>query len=99
QTYVVSYYTPSGHYASTENYFTSPVLSPPFSTVVDDTGGSGVYHYGPGGGFPDQTWPASNYWVEPGFTTATGLGPRPPTLPLPRPPPPSAPPAPLTPSA
>jgi len=70
QTYVVSYYTPYGHYASTENYFDSPVTAPPFTTVVDAAGGSGVYTYSEGGGFPDQTWHASNYWVEPVFTTS-----------------------------
>lgn len=69
-TYVLSYYTPSGHYASTEDYFTDPVVDPPFSTVVDDAGGSGVYTYGLGGGFPDQTWHASNYWVSPVFATS-----------------------------
>ena len=28
---------------------------------------AGVYRYG--GGFPDQTWQASNYWISPTFTT------------------------------
>jgi hypothetical protein len=70
RTYVVSYYAPGGHYASTEHYFDSPVVAAPFSTVVDEAGGSGVYTYGEAGGFPDQTWHASNYWVEPVFTTS-----------------------------
>jgi Domain of unknown function (DUF4082)/Bacterial Ig domain len=70
ETYVISYYTPSGHYASSEDYFAASVVNPPFATIVDENGGSGVYHYGTGGGFPDQTWHASNYWVEPIFTTA-----------------------------
>jgi hypothetical protein len=68
-TYVVSYYTPAGDYASTEDYFTAEYPLPPFATVVDAAGGSGVYRYGVGGGFPDQTWHASNYWVGPVFTT------------------------------
>jgi hypothetical protein len=68
-TYVVSYYTPTGDYASTEDYFTAEYPIPPFTTVVDAAGGSGVYRYGDDGGFPDQTWHASNYWVAPMFTT------------------------------
>jgi hypothetical protein len=85
--YVVSYYTPTGHYASSEFYFgyytdsefhlntigeslisTWP-LHTPYSAIP------GVYHYGAGGGFPDQTWHASNYWVEPVFTYSCSLVP------------------------
>jgi hypothetical protein len=69
-TYVASYYTPSGHYASTEDFFSGVMVLPPFSTVFDENGGAGVYRYGTGGGFPDQTWHASNYWVGPIFSTS-----------------------------
>jgi hypothetical protein len=74
--YTVSYYTPTGHYASSENYFSStswywfnaqPLVPFSFQSEGDGYWG-GVYHYG--GGFPEQTWHASNYWVEPVFVTS-----------------------------
>jgi Domain of unknown function (DUF4082)/Bacterial Ig domain len=74
-TYIASYYTPTGHYASTENYFSgTDFYSLPLRTVRqpfrpgEPDAGAGVYHYGDGGGFPDQTWHDSNYWVSPVFT-------------------------------
>ncbi|MGZ4977041.1 MAG: DUF4082 domain-containing protein [Methylobacter sp.] len=33
------------------------------------SGGNGVYVYGTGSAFPNQTWNASNYWVDVVFTT------------------------------
>ncbi|PWK80775.1 molybdenum-dependent oxidoreductase-like protein [Lentzea atacamensis] len=59
--YVVSYYTPSGGYVSTENYFTGNLVQTPFRTPVN----AGVYRYG--GGFPTDTWNSSNYWLMPIF--------------------------------
>nr|AGS49370.1 hypothetical protein [uncultured bacterium esnapd4]QEO74956.1 hypothetical protein [uncultured bacterium] len=59
--YVVSYYTPSGGYLSTENYFVGGLAHGPFHLPVN----AGVYRYG--GGFPSDTWNAGNYWVEPVF--------------------------------
>jgi hypothetical protein len=57
QTYVASYHTASGNYSATSGYFTQPhdngVLS----------GSTGVFAYG-AGGFPTQSWNASNYWVD-----------------------------------
>lgn len=62
QDYVASYFTPSGFYASAENYFDgTPIATGPFLL----TGEAGVYSYG--GGFPDQSWHGSNYAVEPVF--------------------------------
>ncbi|SDG21946.1 protein of unknown function [Lentzea fradiae] len=60
--YVVSYYTPSGGYRATENYFTGNVVQTPFTLPPN----AGVYRYG--GGFPSDTWFGSNYWVQPVFT-------------------------------
>lgn len=59
--YIVSYYTPSGGYASTENYFVGGLAQTPFYLPLN----AGVYRYG--GGFPTDTWHASNYWVQPIF--------------------------------
>jgi hypothetical protein len=61
--YVVSYYTPSGGYAQTEEYFTGAVITTPFTALP----AAGVYHYGIGGGFPTDTWHNANYWVVPLF--------------------------------
>jgi len=75
--YVASYYTPTGNYFSTENYFSGrDFYSPPLRTArLYVPGGqpditAGVYHYGADGGFPDQTWHDSNYWVSPVFTAS-----------------------------
>ncbi|MFI6097774.1 DUF4082 domain-containing protein [Lentzea sp. NPDC051213] len=59
--YVVSYLTPSGGYAATENYFVGGLAQAPFYAPLN----AGVYRYG--GGFPTDTWNASNYWVQPIF--------------------------------
>jgi len=72
QTYVASYYTPSGHYASTDAFFTDtdPALdAAPFRIFALPDGPAGVYHYGVGGGFPTDTWNQGSYWVEPIFDT------------------------------
>jgi hypothetical protein len=74
-TYIASYFTPTGNYFSTENYFSGRSLySWPLWTVPTPApapapyAGAGVYRYGADGGFPDQTWHDSNYWVSPIFT-------------------------------
>ena len=65
-TYVASYYAPSGHYSADASYFTgNAVTSSPLTALADGTdGGNGVYRYGSGGGFPNSTYQASNYWVD-----------------------------------
>jgi hypothetical protein len=70
-TYVVSYYAPNGHYADDTGYFaTSGVDSTPLRALADgEDGFNGVYHYGSGGGFPTNSWQASNYWVDVIVTT------------------------------
>jgi hypothetical protein len=65
--YVISYFTPTGHYASSIDYFAGAIVQAPFEAVYDEVGTAGVYRYD--GGFPDQTWNASNYWLGPTFTT------------------------------
>ncbi|MFI9010939.1 DUF4082 domain-containing protein [Actinosynnema sp. NPDC053489] len=65
--YVVSYYTPQGGYATTENYFTGTLVHAPFTAPHDGAHGAGVYHYGVGGGFPTDSWHDSTYWILPDF--------------------------------
>ena len=63
-TYVVSYHTIVGNYAANNNYFGTAVVNGPLMAPADGAaGGNGVYLYG-AGGFPNQTWQASNYWVD-----------------------------------
>lgn len=67
--YVASYHTSSGRYAINEGYFTSSIDSPPLHFLRDgESGGNGVYKYGTTG-FPNQTYRASNYWVDVTFAT------------------------------
>jgi hypothetical protein len=64
-TYVVSYHTNVGYYASTQWGLSSQVDKAPLHALGSSaSGGNGVYHYGTTTGFPNQTWNASNYWVD-----------------------------------
>lgn len=63
--YVASYHASRGGYAADVGYFNAPRTSGPLSAPAQ----AGVYRYGPGG-FPDQTWEASNYWITPVLTYA-----------------------------
>jgi len=75
-TYVVSYKTANNYIAQTD-YFTSGVtdatgqLTAPSSAAG---GGNGVYVYGTATAFPNQTYSASNYWVDVVFTGSGGGG-------------------------
>ena len=59
--YVASYHAPSGGYPATPGYFTQaddvwPLHAP--------GGSNGVFAYAPGSTFPNQTFNATNYWVD-----------------------------------
>jgi len=70
--YVASYSAPVGRYSTNENYFTAGVTSGPlYAFSSAEIGGNGVYQYG-SGGFPTNTYQASNYWVDVLFTTSIG---------------------------
>ena len=56
---------PSGHYSVNRSYFSSAVTSGPLQVPAS----GGVYLYG-AGGFPTQSYQASNYWVDVVFSTA-----------------------------
>jgi hypothetical protein len=69
ETYIVSYYTPSGVFAITQGYFTGPVTSGPLSAPA----ANGRYVYGAGGGFPDGvSGGGHNYWVDVVYRYQTG---------------------------
>src|SRR5262249_18502655 len=63
--YVASYFTPTGFYAVTNDYFANTsVDSGTLHAPADGANGAnGIYHYG-GGGFPTSTYRSSNYWVD-----------------------------------
>src|SRR5262249_14554326 len=64
-TYIVSYYAPRGHYAADTGFFSSAgVDTPPLHALPNSTTSNGVYRYGTGGGFPNSTFSATNYWVD-----------------------------------
>jgi chitodextrinase len=72
QTYVVSYFAPSGGYSQDAGYFASAGFdgSPLFALAANVDGANGVYHYG-GSGYPNLAgYASSNYWVDVAFNTA-----------------------------
>jgi hypothetical protein len=63
-TYVVSYYTPTGHYSFNSGFFNSTYSNPPLTAPA---GSNGVYLYG-AAGFPTSSYNNTNYWVDTIFT-------------------------------
>ena len=80
-TYVVSYYAPNGHYSVGANGLSSQVNAPPLYglATANAPNGNGVFLYGSAPAFPTGTYKASNYFVDPVFTTTTGSLPAAPT--------------------
>lgn len=72
QLYVVSYFAPRGHYSYTGDFFRSPRSSGPLTA---GTQLNGRFVYGSGGGFPDGSWQASNYFVDVVFSVPAGATP------------------------
>ena len=63
-TYVASYHTTVGRYSANSAYFNSAYNNPPLSAPASGaSGGNGVYRYG-ASAFPNQTYNATNYWVD-----------------------------------
>ncbi len=75
-TYIISYYTPSGHYSADTNYFaTTGVDSLPLHALANGVdGANGVYLYTSSqtGAFPTNTYSATNYWVDILYAGAQG---------------------------
>jgi hypothetical protein len=69
-TYIASYFSSLGRFAVDRSYFNSSYSSYPLSAPSSsDSGGNGVYVYTSSGGFPRQSYNASNYWVDVIFRT------------------------------
>jgi hypothetical protein len=65
-TYVASYFAPNGHYALSGNAFASAVTNGPLTAPASGslTPGNGLYGYASASSFPNNTYNASNYWVD-----------------------------------
>ncbi len=65
-TYVVSYYAPSGHYAYTGAAFASAGAdnAPLHALSSPAANGNGVFADGANGVFPNNSYNATNYWVD-----------------------------------
>lgn len=62
--YVASYHAPQGRYAVDYNYFNASTTRAPLTAGASSGGApNGIYLYG-SGGFPTNTYQASNYWVD-----------------------------------
>ena len=63
-TYVASYYSPKGGYASSETYFNNTGVTNGALTALKSgtDGGNGVYIYG--SGYPNKSFNGTNYWVD-----------------------------------
>jgi hypothetical protein len=70
-TYIAAYFSSSGGYVSTTNYFTKALVDGQITALADGTDGSnGVYKYSTTPAFPSSTYQKSNYWVDAVFTSA-----------------------------
>ena len=69
-TYVTSYHASAGRFAFSTGFFNQGVDRAPLHAPRDGLyGGNGVYRYG-ATSFPDQTFSATNYWVDATFHRA-----------------------------
>jgi hypothetical protein len=75
-TYVVSYLAPAGHYSVTNSQFEAAGLdNPPVHALGGSANPNGVYAYGASSTFPNNSFNATNYWVDALFTHAPPPGP------------------------
>jgi hypothetical protein len=78
--YVASYHSSQGRFAFSSGYFFGAAGSGPLRAPADSAvGGNGVYRYG-ASGFPDQTFNATNYWVDAVFERAQPVDTRAPQI-------------------
>jgi hypothetical protein len=69
-TYIISYHANAGNYSADQVYFTNQVDRAPLHAPSSAaSGGNGVYAYGAGTVFPNNTYNATNYWVDVVFVT------------------------------
>jgi hypothetical protein len=70
-TYVVSYYAPNGHYSFSASGLANQVNAAPLYGLASSAApnGNGVFTYGSAPTFPNGTYNAGNYYVDPVFST------------------------------
>src|SRR5262249_52184676 len=75
-TYVAAYHTNVGHYSDTGGFWRTTVNNGTLHGLADGVDGpNGVFAYGAGSVFPNQTSHATNYWVDVAFTTTSTIVP------------------------
>ncbi len=79
-TYIASYFAPFGHYAFNAGYFTTGVDQGPLHALANAVSPNGVFGRGTSSVFPDQTYNATNYWVDVVFLTSLPPDNTPPTV-------------------
>ncbi|WP_157157455.1 DUF4082 domain-containing protein [Diaminobutyricimonas sp. LJ205] len=79
--YIVSYYAPQGTYSATPDYFSTARTNGPLSA---ETAANGRFLYGTGG-YPTESWNATNYFVDVLFQPDAVVPPPPPPDPEPEP--------------
>ena len=73
-TYIASYEAPVGEYSADPSYFANAVTNGPLTAPsTASSGGNGVYAYGSGNPFPNNTFNATNYWVDVVFVPSAPL--------------------------
>jgi len=81
QQYVASYHT-TGFYSTDHNYFSTGANSGSLHALASGAaGGNGVYKYSSSPTFPNQSWQASNYWVDVVVSPQVAVDTQPPTTP------------------
>jgi hypothetical protein len=70
-TYVASYFSSTGHPASTTQGLASAVTNGPLTALA----GGGVYAYGSSNTFPTSTYHNNNYWVDVVYSPSAGATP------------------------
>lgn len=64
-TYVISFFSPNGHYARDEDYFNSAKINGYLRGLANgEDGSNGVYIYNATSAFPTGTYLKSNYWID-----------------------------------
>ncbi len=80
-TYVASYLAPQGHYAADSGSFNNAVTSGVLTALSSaGAGGNGVYLYTATGGFPTNSFNATNYFVDVVFSSNPPADTTPPTV-------------------
>ncbi|MEU5878044.1 DUF4082 domain-containing protein [Spirillospora sp. NPDC047279] len=80
-TYIASYFAPNGNYSVDSGFFNGAHTNAPLSAHASGApSGNGVYAYNATSRFPNQTYGAANYWVDPVFSTAAPGDTEPPSI-------------------